>query len=225
MNNFFEYTENQYHTCRLKQMLQVFVGNRIAACMVGSVLSLAVGVAHASIVINLQESGGNVEATGSGSMDLTSFTTSSSPATNALNIVPSLGFVTVGTHLDTMYFYETLTGPTSFGTGALKAATSGTGDAFGIFGTSNGFYVPMGYTSLASLAGTATWVGDSFASLGLTPGSYIWTNAGETVTVNIGLASTPSHNTYWAIIPFLLVFIGCYGKCPNGRISRFIGIK
>ena len=36
-------------------------------------------------------------------------------------------------------------------------------------------FVPQGYISGTSLASTNTWANQSFASLGLTPGTYTWT--------------------------------------------------
>ena len=59
----------------------------------------------------------------------------------------------------------------SAATGAY--ATSGTGDKVGVRGTGAVLYVPQGYIS-GSLSATNTWSGQTIASLGATPGTYVW---------------------------------------------------
>jgi hypothetical protein len=41
------------------------------------------------------------------------------------------------------------------------------------------------------MSGTATYAGQSFASLGITPGTYLWTWTGDSVTLNIGSGPAP----------------------------------
>jgi VPDSG-CTERM motif len=72
-----------------------------------------------------------------------------------------------------------MTGPTSFGSGGFSPADFGSGDAvgtnpFSFFSTRN-LFVPERYVSGTALSSTATWNGATFASLGVTPGTYVWT--------------------------------------------------
>jgi hypothetical protein len=81
--------------------------------------------------------------------------------------------------------YTGLTGPSSFGSGGVELANSGSGQIVGVAGslltTSEGvpipiLGVPVGYVSGSSLGtSTDTWDDATFASLGVTPGLYTWT--------------------------------------------------
>src|SRR3954453_1774269 len=73
--------------------------------------------------------------------------------------------------------YSGASGPPSFGPGVITDAISGTGDlvAIQLLGGGPGFVdVPTGYVSGAALSDTATYAGQSFATLGLTPGVYVY---------------------------------------------------
>ncbi|MGH3265858.1 MAG: hypothetical protein ACRDNS_28130 [Trebonia sp.] len=66
------------------------------------------------------------------------------------------------------------------GTGSGNSALAGnrSGDVAGMF-VSDGFVgVTKGYVSGSSLTSSATWDNQTFASLGVTPGSYVWTWGG-----------------------------------------------
>ena len=52
-------------------------------------------------------------------------------------------------------------------------------------------WVPFGYTPGTSLSGSVTFAGESFSSLGLTPGSYTTTLPSDTITMNIGAVPAP----------------------------------
>ena len=87
-----------------------------------------------------------------------------------------------------------ISGPPNLGPGNLTYASTGTGDivavSVDVLGSPNAVGVPASYVSGASLSDTATYAGQSLASLGLTPGSYIYgfgsgANA-DTITVDIG---------------------------------------
>lgn len=75
-------------------------------------------------------------------------------------------------------------------------AASGLGDMVGVNFFSDLIAVPVGYISGAALSGGARWVGESFASLSMNPGSYTWTwgsgaNA-DSATLVVGAAPLPS---------------------------------
>lgn len=139
------------------------------------VLSLAgLTNAHAAYTITMTESGGNVVATGGGSLNIADLTLAG--AGNALAFVqPNSAAVYVGpSSLTASTSLSAVTGPSSVGTGAtLVQADSGGGDIVGIDG--NQVVVPTGYVSGNALSSNSSWTGTTFAGLGLTPGTYTWT--------------------------------------------------
>lgn len=157
--------------------------------------------AAASVTININEVGSDVVATGSGSLDLTDlvFIGDFGPAEGVL---PSVAYI--GTGLDTLSAAFTgLTGPTQFGPGGLTAFSSTTGTELGINGgafASPVVFLPEGYGSGAPLSTSATWIGQSFASLGLTPGKYVYTSARDTFTINIGAVGGVPEPATWAMM-------------------------
>jgi hypothetical protein len=84
-------------------------------------------------------------------------------------------------------FYGFVNGP-AFGTGDIDNANSGSGD---LVGALFGYYiiVPNGYVSNSPLSDTATYDNATLASLGLTPGTYVWTwgdGTDQSFTLEIG---------------------------------------
>lgn len=85
----------------------------------------------------------------------------------------------------------------------LSSSSSGT--SFGINGSGFGtpyLFVPDGYSG-GPIVDTATWLGQSFSSLGITPGTYVYLLPNDTLTVNIGgaLGGVPEPAT-WAMMLF-----------------------
>ena len=170
-------------------------------------LSLA-GVSHAGYVVNVTESGGNVVATGSGTINTTDLTHVGDYSAIPY-VLSGIGAIDLGidiqTRNETMLFTG-ISGPVSFGSGepggSFGVATTSTGDYVGVDGgpgqfyqQSNGVVVPVDYVSGSLLNSSATWTGQTFASLGLTPGTYVWTwgngvNA-DSFTLNIGAQAVP----------------------------------
>ncbi len=145
------------------------------AATLGGALMLGAGLfaspGEAGYVVTLQETGGNVVATGSGPIDLTglSFAFSgiaeSAMASGIGGIVTGVGAIDV---------YMGFTGPTNFGSGDLILADSGSGGLTAIDGTDDQLAVPSGYVSGDPLSDTATYLGQTFLSLGVIPGTYEW---------------------------------------------------
>jgi hypothetical protein len=73
------------------------------------------------------------------------------------------------------------TGPTNFGSGLGTVADTGSGDLVGINlfdvleGVNGLLFLPQGYVSGAALSDSMTFNNATFASLGVTPGTYVWT--------------------------------------------------
>lgn len=150
--------------------------------------------AQAGYVVTLTQQGSNVVASGSGAINLTGLSFFNSPHNPGL-VYPSAGAVVTGPISASEDAYTGFTGPTSFGSGGLTAASSGSGDLVGIVGNPGALgasllFVPVGYVSDNPLSDTSTYSGQTFASLGATPGIYTWTWGTETnqnFTLDIGV--------------------------------------
>lgn len=151
----------------------------VGALVVLGVSAGTVSKAEAAYIVTLQQDGSNVVATGSGSIDLTGLTYVITDSSSSL-LRPSDGIIAVGpTALTAADAYSGANGPSAFGPGGYSSATSGSGSLVELSGGSGFIFVPSGYVSGASLGtSTDTWANATFASLGLTPGSYTWSWAG-----------------------------------------------
>jgi hypothetical protein len=156
-----------------------------------------VGPANAAIIVTFEQVGSDVVANGSGSADLAGLA-----GLGGLDADPAL----LGGHADALVMgpaattegmlYTGLSGPSGFGSGTtLILASSGSGDHLGLFpDTPPWLIVPVGYVSGSALSATDTWANETFATLGITPGTYEWTwGSGadaDSLTLQIGPAST-----------------------------------
>jgi PEP-CTERM motif len=129
------------------------------------------GPAEASVVIDVSEVGGNVVTTGSGTIDLAGLSFFEFAPPGQARMVPALADMIVGSAPDSQT-YTGATGPASFGTGGLAYASSASGDIIAV--EAGIIEVPFGYVSGTALSGAATYDGQTFASLGLTPGTYVY---------------------------------------------------
>lgn len=149
--------------------------------------------AHAAATITFTQVGSDVQATISGSFDLTGL---NSPfnATNPNARVRGGGAganVVIGpTAGDTTKSYITITGPTYIGCATdTIGASSGTANPDGMFGINMAaparLLVPSGYASGANVSASSTWNGATISSLGLIEGTYQYTWAGDSLTIII----------------------------------------
>lgn len=156
--------------------------------------------AMAAYTINVTEVGGNVVASGSGSINtaaLPLFPSATRPLVRSGNALLYIG----GTaHLDTPMSLSapgSIAGPTSFGATLINTeADVVSGGLVGIIGSASRLFVPPAYVSQSPMTSSATWNGATFASLNLLPGTYTWTwGAGPTAdsfTVQIGPPPAPA---------------------------------
>jgi hypothetical protein len=101
-----------------------------------------------------------------------------------------LFFATPGANNGLFYRLQNFFGPSNFGAGGLLIQTAtNTGSIFNFYASSAVFLLDATYTSGASLANTMTFPG-TFASLGMTPGTYEWTwsngDFSDNLILNIG---------------------------------------
>ena len=131
--------------------------------------------AEASYVLNVVQSGSNVFATGSGTLN-TSALVNQGTAVVGSYVWPSFSFgsvISVGPSV-TDTFFKQISGPATFGSGPQILASTGSGNTVGVI-ANDGIYVPSGYVSGSALSSSATWNSETLADLGLTPGTYTWT--------------------------------------------------
>jgi hypothetical protein len=165
----------------------------LAGAMAGLGTVAGADPARAGLIVTMTESGGDVVIAGGGTADLTALTGAGGAAGHAL-IDPDSGIVAMGTTgSDSSDIYTGSGGPDSFGTGSTTNASTAGGDVFGII-FDNNLIVPRGYASGGALSATATYAGSTFVSLGVTPGTYVWTwgtgaNA-DSFTLQIGPVAT-----------------------------------
>lgn len=171
-------------------------GTVLSTCALGLfAVGMVVKPAQAGYIVNLEQVGANVVATGSGALDLTDLTLFYTSGSDLAFISPTTGTIITGgaANLLNIDAYRGFVGPSNFGSGGYTQASSGNGDSVGIENDGIQFtflYVPHGYTSGTSLSSSATWDGQTFSSLGATPGTYVWTwGSGadaDSFTLNIG---------------------------------------
>ena len=161
--------------------------------------------------VTLEQVGSNVVATGSGPINLTGLTFLMSNTVNQIGINPILGVIVTGpTGSVNVDLYNGFTGPASFGSGGGIFANTGNGDFVGIQGVVGGrLFVPQGYVSGAALSDSMTFNNATFASLGVTPGTYVWTWGtgleNQNFTLVIGGAGVPDGGSTVSLLGFGLL--------------------
>jgi hypothetical protein len=156
--------------------------------------------------VTLHQAGSNVVATGSGAINLTGLTFSSTQS-GAPFINPSFPGIRVGAGAP-CDVWDGIAGPTSFGSGGVTSGSIGIGDLAGL--STNELNVPQGYVSGTTLTtSSATFNNATFASLGVTPGTYVWTWGtglpNQNFTLIIGGAGVPDGGSTVSLLGFALL--------------------
>ena len=204
------------HTIRMKTHAITTTSLR-RSFLAGAFLALTTITSHAAIIMTFQEVGANVVATATGSANLAALTflttSGANPRTFATSGATRVG--NIGLNAD---LYTGVSGPTSFGIGGQTLASSGTGGLVGINGQNFRLEVPQGYISGTALSSSATYNGQTFATIGITPGTSTWTwgsgaNA-DSLTVQTGpVAAVPEPGSALAGLLAL-------GVCLSGLAGR-----
>jgi hypothetical protein len=167
--------------------------NKIAlgmlACAIGGI---ATTNAEAAFVETFTQVGADVIATGSGSIDLLAAGRHGINLFSQSFVQPDAAFVEIGTtgaHIS-LFSAGSMTGPVNFGSGDFAGTTDASGDPVTLNASAFEVSVPVGYVSNAMLSNSGIFTGETFASLGLTAGTYVYTfTTGanvDTYTVQIG---------------------------------------
>jgi hypothetical protein len=180
----------------------------------------------AGVVIDIEQTGGNVVANLSGTLDTSGLTFVGGATSGGDLINPDIAAITIaapgGTALD---YYRGFTGPATWGSGssALNTSTT-TGNPLGIYGNTSiygnaALFLPRGYISGATLSATATWDGQTFSTLGLNPGTYVYTwgsgPTADSLTVDVvSSQAVPEPATLW------IALIGGVAIFAHSRIGR-----
>lgn len=152
----------------------------VAACAV-----LAPLAAQAGMVFSFQQVGADVVLTGSGNYDLSGASLIGGGLQDGF--VNPMGGLAVGGPFSPVDVYALTANSGAFGTGGFLNGGPDVGNVFGLdFVTVGGFItVPQGYVSGTALSGSTTFANQTFATLGLTAGSYQYAIPNDTVTVTI----------------------------------------
>ena len=146
--------------------------------------------------ITMQQVGANVVATGSGAINLTglTFDFESGAGLNA-GIQGNHGLILMVEGVFELNAYSGFSGPTSFGSGGFVSATTSSGDPVFLFAGDGEIFLPTGYVSGTPLSDSMTFNSATFASLGVTPGTYVWSWGtglpNQNFTLIIGAAGVP----------------------------------
>jgi len=168
---------------RTNPSLQIIKPAVAATLAVVIMCGLSVRPAQAGYIVTLQQVGPNVVATGSGTLDTTGLAINIEPPFAPGLVQPDAGAITTGPTGfagDAQRIGNLVSGPASFGSGGQTLASSGSGDTVGFAVGEPQFtlIVPqncMVSVSCGPLSDSSTYAGATFASLGITPGTYEWT--------------------------------------------------
>ncbi len=159
---------------------------KLCVAVVVLLLSGPANLLHAGFVYTLTEVGPDVVVNGVGTLNLSALTLIDTTAGASSGILPNSGYIGVG---GSIFTYTGFSGPASFGDGGFTVASSASGNTLAI--EANGFLlgVPAGYVSGTPLSNTMTFNNATFASLGFTPGTYIYTwgtgSTADSLTVTV----------------------------------------
>jgi hypothetical protein len=173
--------------------------------------------AQAGYIVTLQQIGPDVVANGSGTIDLTDLTLlfSNDPTVNA-RLIPQVAQIVMGSTVggNVSDFYTGFSGPTNFGSGFITDASAGGGDSVALFNYppfgANELGVPTGYVSGNPLLDSNIYSGQTFSTLGVTPGTYVWTwGTGVHADSFTLIASVPdTGSTLGLLLVSLLALVG-----------------
>ena len=184
--------------------------------VVAALALLVSGNTFAAHTLYFFESGGDVIASGSGSLNVTALAPAGSGPLLPI-IIPGAALVFTGP-AGTGNAYAGISGPSTLGAGfGVFPATTASGDIVGLDGGMfPGFvFTPASYVSGSPLATSATWPATTLAGMDLTPGTYTWTwgtgSSADSYTIHVGV--TPPSTAIptlseWGRVALLVLMAG-----------------
>lgn len=160
------------------------------------VLTLAwTAQANAAVTMYVFESGGNVVATVTGTLNLSALTSYGSGGAARVSASDDRLYIGQATSHSTPLWKGTFSSNPDFGSGVSQIfADSGSGTGFGT--NNGGLYVDESYVQGESLSATSTWNNTTLAGLGLKNGTYVqsWGSGAnaDSYTLNIGVVPEPT---------------------------------
>ena len=182
------------------------MGKKILPLFAGSFLLLTTAsAADAAMILRLEEVGGDVVVRGSGTINLSGLTLKAS-LNDYDNIFTSIqlyaGPATIGDGVVDQW--SGMTGPSTIGTddSVFIPADAGTGNLFGVVSDDRSdpggtplplLVLPRSYVSGTALNGTTRYVEQTFATMGISPGTLTWTlPSADTVTITTDAEPVPA---------------------------------
>jgi hypothetical protein len=174
-------------------------GKASSIIVLGTIL-LAISSARANIIVDATQTGADVNFTVSGSVDTSSLMMIQDATAGSEGLLYALGVqFPSATGLISMYYLPNLvvTPSNPFTSVSTSHTSQGGGTPFMFTPTEmelNHLCLPASYTSGDPLANTMTFTNTTFQSLGLMPGTYVWSWSNDTdsgpvsdkLTLNIG---------------------------------------
>jgi hypothetical protein len=172
--------------------------------------------AQAGYIVTLRQIGPDVVAIGSGTIDLADLTLlfSNDPTVNA-RLIPEVAQIVMGstTGGNVSDFYTGFSGPTNFGSGFITDASAGAGDSVALYNYppfgANELGVPTGYVSGNPLSDRDIYSGQTFSTLGVTPGTYVWTWGTGVHADSFTLRAVPDSGSTFGLLS--VAFVGLIG--------------
>lgn len=172
------------------------------------------GPTFGALTFTITEVGSDVVVNGLGSVDTSVLTQGS--GRNSIGVINPSGVVELymgDNNYGPVDIYEVVfTGPAVFGSGGANLADSGTGDRFGFGILVDSIAVPQGYSSGDSLSGSMTFSNTDLASLGVTPGNYVWTWGSGPNADSMTLNAVPEPSNYAALLAFSALWLAVWRR-------------
>ena len=172
-------------------------------------VSIASRPAQGSGIVTASQVGNDVVFSGSGTLNLTGITYQG--LTTVFGGIDFGREMLLGANPTTLANVQAfgnagqITAPSPFGIDLFTQASSGTGARFGIgYDVLPGaqphpqVVVPANYTSATSLSGTSTFTGKTLASLGIQPGTHVWSwgSGASADTLTLTIVPEPARMAY-----------------------------